>query len=117
MHTESSCLGLLLYEIHWTDFAADWELPQCQRTRDFLTKVCAEAGLRCEVLHSARAGKSSVAKRQYRVTVDIRVHPLTDPGWTATEAAAPSGSSVPILTRNKLTIKKAAPPPPAPKII
>ena len=62
-------------EVHWTDFAADWELPRCERTRAFLNAACAKRGLHCEVLHSGRAG-SSVAKRQYRVTVDFRVSPI-----------------------------------------
>ncbi|KAJ1448132.1 S-adenosyl-L-methionine-dependent methyltransferase [Pelagophyceae sp. CCMP2097] len=86
-------------EVHWTDFAADHELPRCERSRDFIERVCADHGVACEFLHSARAG-SSVAKRQYRVTIDFRVLPRTAASWTTTEAEHPGGSSNPILTRH-----------------
>ena len=59
--------------VHWTDFAADRELPDCARTRAFLERECAAFGAGCHVLHCARAGTSSVAARQYRVTVDFRL--------------------------------------------
>ncbi|KAJ8599342.1 hypothetical protein CTAYLR_005345 [Chrysophaeum taylorii] len=49
--------------VHWTDFAADWELPTCARTRAFLAHACADHELECDVLYSGRAGPS-VAKRQ-----------------------------------------------------
>lgn len=75
--------------VHWTDFASDRELPACDRTRAFLARECAAFGSGCNVLHAARAGSSSVAARQYRVTVDFRlgdagprapsVHPLAPP--------------------------------------
>ena len=45
--------------VHWTDFAADHELPACERTRTFLTEACARlVGAPCHVLHSAKAGSS-----------------------------------------------------------
>lgn len=56
--------------VHWTDFAADWELPGCTRTLDFLTRAAAQFGFQCRILHAAKAGPS-VAKRQFRVTVDF----------------------------------------------
>ena len=59
-------------EVHWTDFAADWELPTCQRTRDFVHAACQRANLDCEVTYVGKAGPS-VAKRQFRVTIDFRL--------------------------------------------
>lgn len=61
-------------ECHWYDFVADWELPRCDRTRSFLEGACRKHGLAMQVLHVANAG--SVAMRQYRVCVDIRVSPI-----------------------------------------
>lgn len=57
--------------VHWTDFVAASELPTCQRTREFLARACQQQNFDCEFLYSGRAGPS-VAKRQYRVTVDFR---------------------------------------------
>ena len=56
--------------VHWTDFAADWELPQCQRTRDFLHNACPSL----DIIHLAKAGPS-VAKRQFRIAIDFRLEP------------------------------------------
>jgi tRNA G37 N-methylase Trm5 len=58
-------------ECHWYDFAADWELPQCDRTRKTIDGVCKELGLEMEVIHVAKVG--SIAKRQMRVCMDFRV--------------------------------------------
>lgn len=58
--------------VHWTDFAADWELPGCARTVAFLTAAAAKFGFECRVLHAAKAGPS-VAKRQFRITVDLEL--------------------------------------------
>ena len=58
-------------ECHWYDFAADHELPTCQRTRDSIQTACQSLGLEMEVIHVARVG--SVAKRQFRVCVDFRI--------------------------------------------
>ena len=58
-------------EVHWYDFAADHELPNCDRTRKQLESVCKTLGLEMEVIHVARVG--SVAKRQWRVCVDFRI--------------------------------------------
>jgi len=61
-------------ECHWYDFAAEGEVPACERTRSFLQEACKKHGLRCEILHSGLAGKKSIATRQFRVCVDFRVH-------------------------------------------
>ena len=61
-------------ECHWYDFVADHEFPTCERSRNVLTRACAEQGLRMEVLHVANAG--SVAMRQLRVCIDFKVFPL-----------------------------------------
>ncbi|KAL7434506.1 hypothetical protein ACHAXM_004098 [Skeletonema potamos] len=58
-------------ECHWYDFAADHELPNCNRTRKQLESACQALGLEMEVLHVARVG--SIAKRQWRVCVDFRI--------------------------------------------
>lgn len=60
-------------ECHWYDFAADHELPKCERTRNTIQSTCDELGLgrRVEVIHVAKVG--SVAKRQFRVCVDFRM--------------------------------------------
>lgn len=58
-------------ETHWYDFAADWELPQCDRTRQTIEDVCKEIGLQMEVIHVAKVG--SIAKRQLRICMDFRV--------------------------------------------
>lgn len=58
-------------ECHWYDFAADHELPTCQRTRETVKTACRELGLEMEVIHVARVG--SVAKRQFRVCLDFRI--------------------------------------------
>eukprot|EP00986_Skeletonema_menzelii_P000813 scaffold237_cov146-Skeletonema_menzelii.AAC.16 len=58
-------------EVHWYDFAADHELPNCDRTRKTLEKACQSLGLEMEVIHVARVG--SIAKRQWRVCVDFRI--------------------------------------------
>jgi len=60
-------------ECHWYDFVADHEFPTCDRTRKFLETMCREEfQLKCQIIHIARAG-ASVAKRQYRVCVDLRL--------------------------------------------
>eukprot|EP00929_Paragymnodinium_shiwhaense_P112711 TRINITY_DN80979_c0_g1_i1.p1 TRINITY_DN80979_c0_g1~~TRINITY_DN80979_c0_g1_i1.p1 ORF type:complete len:717 (-),score=140.06 TRINITY_DN80979_c0_g1_i1:257-2335(-) len=61
-------------ECHWYDFAAEGEVPACERTRQFLQEACKRHGLRVEILHSGLAGKKSIATRQFRVCVDFRVH-------------------------------------------
>mmetsp|Transcript_37110 Transcript_37110/g.88817 ORF Transcript_37110/g.88817 Transcript_37110/m.88817 type:complete len:616 (+) Transcript_37110:131-1978(+) len=59
-------------ECHWYDFAADHELPHCERTRNTIQSVCDEIGLgNVEVIHVAKVG--SVAKRQFRVCLDFRI--------------------------------------------
>jgi tRNA (guanine37-N1)-methyltransferase len=58
-------------EMHWYDFAADHELPECDRTRKTIESACQSCGLEMEVLHVAKAG--SVAKRQWRVCVDFKI--------------------------------------------
>ena len=76
--------------VHWTDFAADHELPACERTRTFLTEACARlVGAPCHVLHSAKAGSSSVAARQYRVTVDFRLADIGPRGASVHPAGLP----------------------------
>jgi len=59
-------------EVHWYDFAADHELPDCERTRNTVQKVCDRLeNYRMEVIHVAKVG--SIAKRQLRVCMDFRV--------------------------------------------
>jgi len=58
-------------ECHWYDFAADWELPNCERTRNTIEGVCRELGLEMEVIHVAKVG--SIAKRQLRICMDFRL--------------------------------------------
>ena len=58
-------------EVHWYDFAADHELPCCNRTRETAEIVCQVLGLEMEVLHVAKVG--SIAKRQFRVCMDFRI--------------------------------------------
>jgi len=60
-------------ECHWYDFVADHEFPTCERTRNFLQNMCKEEfQLQSQIVHIARVG-ASVAKRQYRVCVDLRL--------------------------------------------
>jgi len=58
-------------ECHWYDFAADWELPNCERTRKGIESVCDELGFQMDVIHLAKVG--SIAKKQHRVCLDFRV--------------------------------------------
>ncbi len=58
-------------ECHWYDFAADHELPHCERTKNTILKVCSQLGLQMEVIHVAKVG--SIAKRQLRVCMDFRI--------------------------------------------
>ena len=58
-------------ECHWYDFAADHEIPDCERTRNTIQKVCDQLGYKMEVIHVAKVG--SIAKRQLRVCMDFRV--------------------------------------------
>ena len=58
-------------ECHWYDFCADWELPDCMRTRTHVKQICYDMGLGMEVIHVASVG--SIAKRQYRVCMDFRL--------------------------------------------
>ena len=58
---------------HWYDFAADWELPNCQRTCDLLEAETKAQGLSCRILRVAAANRRSIAERQYRVVVDFQV--------------------------------------------
>jgi len=58
-------------ECHWYDFAADHELPRCERTRKTVRDVCDRLGYGVEFLHVAQVG--SVAKRQFRICLDFRL--------------------------------------------
>lgn len=58
-------------ELHWYDFCADWEFPACERTQKTIHDACERAGLTMTVIHVANAG--SVAMRQLRVCMDVRV--------------------------------------------
>mmetsp|Transcript_24210 Transcript_24210/g.52212 ORF Transcript_24210/g.52212 Transcript_24210/m.52212 type:complete len:646 (-) Transcript_24210:65-2002(-) len=58
-------------EVHWYDFAADHELPNCARTRETVQAVCESLGLEMEVIHVAKVG--SIAKRQFRICMDFRI--------------------------------------------
>lgn len=58
---------------HWYDFAADWELPECTRTREIIEVGCKALGLNCEILRAAPANRRTIAERQYRVVVDFKV--------------------------------------------
>jgi len=58
-------------EVHWYDFAADHELPTCERTRETVQRVCDKCGLDMEVIRVAKVG--SVAKRQLRICMDFRI--------------------------------------------
>ncbi|KAL7467886.1 hypothetical protein ACHAXS_008108 [Conticribra weissflogii] len=58
-------------EVHWYDFAADHELPTCERTRETVKGVCDKCGLDMEVIRVAKVG--SVAKRQLRICMDFRI--------------------------------------------
>ncbi|GMH54076.1 hypothetical protein TL16_g01602 [Triparma laevis f. inornata] len=62
-------------EVHWYDFAADHEVEGgCERTKKGVEDVVGEMGWRTEWLHAGKAGSGSIAKRQFRVCVDFRVH-------------------------------------------
>lgn len=61
-------------EVHWFDFVADWELPDCSRTRARIEASCAAGGVRCEILRCDVANRKTVAERQFRAVVDFRVH-------------------------------------------
>jgi tRNA G37 N-methylase Trm5 len=66
-------------EMHWYDFAADWELQSgCQRTVGVIQKVCDLLGLKMEIIHCGKAGGGTVAKRQWRVCVDFRLIGVTN---------------------------------------
>ena len=58
-------------ELHWYDFASDVERPSCQRTKNTLERGCDGCDLLMEVIHVAQVG--SIAKRQFRVCMDIRL--------------------------------------------
>lgn len=58
-------------ELHWYDFASDVEMPSCQRTKNTLERGCNGCDLLMEVIHVAQVG--SIAKRQFRVCMDIRL--------------------------------------------
>ena len=60
--------------LHWYDFCADAELPNCARSCAALVEAGIRHDLRVEVVRVTKAG--SVAMRQYRVCVDVRVRPL-----------------------------------------
>lgn len=63
-------------ECHWYDFAADWELPSCERTCLLIKRHCVDAELSCEILRVAAANRRTVAERQYRIVVDFKVQRL-----------------------------------------
>lgn len=62
-------------EVHWYDFAADWELPSLERSKkgisDELLSVGGVKGV--EFIWGGKASSMSVAKRQFRVCLDFRV--------------------------------------------
>lgn len=58
---------------HWYDFAADWELPGCERTCNTVRAECSPLGLQCNVLRVAAANRRTIAERQYRVVADFQV--------------------------------------------
>ena len=59
-------------ECHWYDFAADHELPNCQRVVSSLQTVCSDVQLgKIQIKSISNAG--SVAKRQYRVCIDFQL--------------------------------------------
>lgn len=58
-------------ECHWYDFAADHELPTCERTQQTIQACCDKLGLKMEVIHVAKVG--SIAKRQFRICMDFRL--------------------------------------------
>lgn len=58
---------------HWYDFAADWELPSCERTCKVLQAECSALGLNCNILRVAAANRRTIAERQYKVVADFQV--------------------------------------------
>jgi len=62
-------------EVHWYDFAADWELPSLTRTKNgILDEVCKYEGVDdVTFLWAGKASSMSVAARQYRCCVDFRL--------------------------------------------
>ena len=58
---------------HWYDFAADWELPSCDRTTKTLQDACHRHHRTCKVERVAAANRRTIAERQYRVVADFRV--------------------------------------------
>jgi len=58
---------------HWYDFVADWEFPDCVRSRTRITRACAEFGRTCKILRCAAANNKPVAERQYRTVLDFSV--------------------------------------------
>ena len=58
---------------HWYDFAADWELPSCDRTTKALQDACHRHHRTCQVERVAAANRRTIAERQYRVVADFRV--------------------------------------------
>ena len=59
---------------HWYDFAADWELPACERTCKTLEDACRRHQRTCNVVRVAAANRRTIAERQYRVVADFRVN-------------------------------------------
>ena len=62
-------------EVHYYDFAADWELEGgLERTKaDIRNAIEDESGRKVEFLHAGKAGSGTIAKRQFRVVVDFRI--------------------------------------------
>ena len=58
---------------HWYDFAADWELPACERTSKILHDACRRHHRTCHVARVAAANRRTIAERQYRVVADFKV--------------------------------------------
>jgi len=58
-------------ECHWYDFAADHELPRCDRIRGTIQTICDALGYEMEIICFHHAG--SVAKRQVRICADFRI--------------------------------------------
>lgn len=55
---------------HWYDFVADWEYPSCERIKKRIQKACEICNVSLEVVGVVKIG--SVAKRQWRVCLDIK---------------------------------------------
>ena len=75
--------------VHWTDFAADHELPACERTRTFLTRRVRAWWARPVILHSAKAGSPRPSQLDNAVTVDFRLADIGPRGASVHPAGLP----------------------------